>query len=99
MAQTKHDLLLQGRFTSEALERRQAEAIFKEHLASLQKRIIDGYIALLEEVSAETGCYGCAFVHLSCSSPVELQLHNDLPLCNESVGRMCKAFAKHTLYC
>ena len=40
----------QGRFNNEALDRRQAEAIFREHLGSLQKRIVDGYIALLEEV-------------------------------------------------
>ncbi|CAL5224177.1 g6817 [Coccomyxa viridis] len=40
----------QGRFNHEALDRRQAEAIFREHLGSLQKRIVDGYVALLEEV-------------------------------------------------
>ena len=41
---------MQGRFNHEALDRRQAEAIFREHLGSLQKRVVDGYITLLEEV-------------------------------------------------
>ena len=45
---------MQGRFNNEALDRRQAEAIFREHLGSLQKRIMDGYIALLEEVGRHT---------------------------------------------
>ena len=42
---------MQGRFNNEALDRRQAEAIFREHLGALQKRIMDSYIALLEEVA------------------------------------------------
>ena len=41
---------MQGRFNHEALDRRQTEAIFREHLGSLQKRVVDGYITLLEEV-------------------------------------------------
>ncbi len=49
---TNVQVIVQGRFNNEALDRRQAEAIFREHLGSLQKRIVDGYIALLEEVSA-----------------------------------------------
>lgn len=50
---------MQGRFNNEALDRRQAETIFREHLGSLQKRIMDGYIALLEEVDcqAQPDCF------------------------------------------
>lgn len=41
---------MQGRFTHEALDRRQAETLFREHLNTLQKRLTDSYVALLDEV-------------------------------------------------
>ena len=41
---------LQGRFDNDALDRRQAEQLFREHLNTLHKRNMDGYIALLEKV-------------------------------------------------
>ena len=61
---------VQGRFNNEALDRRQAEAIFREHLGSLQKRIVDGYIALLEEVDCHPQpvlFQGSHVRHLDCS--------------------------------
>ena len=43
---------LQGRFDNDALDRRQAEQLFREHLNTLHKRNMDGYIALLEKVGS-----------------------------------------------
>ena len=66
----------QGRFTNEALDRRQAEAIFREHLASLQKRLINGYIALLEEVVSTaqfSAAWICLIEHHVHSSPSQQQ--------------------------
>ena len=66
----------QGRFTNEALDRRQAETIFREHLASLQKRLIDGYIALLEEVvstAQRSAAWTCLIEHHVHSPPSQRQ--------------------------
>jgi hypothetical protein len=65
-------MFAQDRFTNEALDRRQAETIFREHLSSLQKRLIDGYLALLEEVvsaAQRSAAWTCLIEHHVHSPP------------------------------
>jgi hypothetical protein len=43
-------LWVQGRFSNPNLDPKVAESLFREHLVQLQKRAVDGFIELLEEV-------------------------------------------------
>lgn len=43
---------MQGRFSNPNLDPKAAESLFREHLIQLQKRAVDSYIELLEEVHA-----------------------------------------------
>ena len=41
---------VQGRYSNPNLDAKAAETLFREHCVELQKRAIDSYIELLEEV-------------------------------------------------
>ena len=49
-AEEEMGLWVQGRFSNPNLDPKAAESLFREHLVLLQKRAVDGYIELLEEV-------------------------------------------------
>lgn len=44
-------LWVQGRFSNPNLDPKAAESLFREHLIHLQKRAVDYYVELLEEVA------------------------------------------------
>lgn len=63
-------MLLQGRFSNPNLDAKAAEGLFREHLVQLQKRAVDSYIELLEEVHCTFPLAFCnlkiPFAHASC---------------------------------
>ena len=60
--------MVQGRFSNPNLDPKVAEGLFREHLVQLQKRAVDGYIELLEEVITHRCMVPSAWLHIPIAS-------------------------------